>query len=277
MIDTVTSTLTPNTTTKKEKPPKPGSKKAQLLKAQSKTTSSKGTDHADPYVMPNYAVHGQVLVLVFAKASSLKAALLQPHICYEGQQLNGPLKGVNFPVASFLEWSAQTPNKTLAETSIVDLVIGLEANKVIEDVVKPGSQNPCSVSSLAKIEPSAHADVLPTGASLQATDSANVLYIISGLKGDRSTFLHEWAHARFFLDASFKAESTRIWDALDPQLKRHIQKELLMRNYRPDVFVDEFQAYVLESAEDFGKRWAEHLKVPHAKLRSLVNLPSNIC
>ncbi|KAI8911419.1 hypothetical protein BC831DRAFT_492294 [Entophlyctis helioformis] len=109
-----------------------------------------------------------------------------------------------------------------------------------------------------------------------ASDSSAVAYIIAGLHGDKSTLLHEWAHARFFLDASYRDLSHQLWDGLDTDARRAIEKELAMRNYRPDVFVDEFQAYVAENPEDFGKRWAPKVRDANRQLRQIINVPRGL-
>ncbi|KAL2919107.1 hypothetical protein HK105_201377 [Polyrhizophydium stewartii] len=238
----------------KSKPPKPGSKKAQLLKKQSDAAGASpapgaAAAQAGPAEPPAAAVHGAVVVLVFRDARTLKAALDRPHVAYEGGTLKGPLKGVNFPLSALADWDKRTPDKTPAEQDLLALVARL-------------ASSPAASASGDDAAP-------PAAEPLQ--------YLIAGLRGDRSTFVHEWAHARFFLDASFRAAATAIWDELDADLKRAIERELAMRNYRPDVFIDEFQAYICETPDDFGRRWGPRLREHHVRIRALVSAPPNLC
>eukprot|EP00842_Homolaphlyctis_polyrhiza_P006228 jgi/Hompol1/6606/HPOL_000603-RA len=192
----------------------------------------------------NWWIRSQiVLVLLFANAASLKAALGRPHTEYEGGHLKGPLKGINFPTALLDDWASRTSDITECEEAVLAIV---------------GSKD-------------------MDGADSGNSDcSARPLYVIAGLANDPSTLLHEWAHARFFLDEQFRAVCTAEWNQLEPDVRLAIERELAMRNYKPDVFIDEFQAYVCESSEDFGRRWSHKLRLPHTRLRSLLNLPETL-
>jgi hypothetical protein len=99
------------------------------------------------------------------------------------------------------------------------------------------------------------------------------VYIIASIAGDQSTLLHEWAHATYFIDKSFKDVCDEMYDGLEPTIRIAIEKELAMRKYSPSVYKDEFQAYVLEDCADFGKRWSNILRPHHLKLRQLVDRP----
>jgi hypothetical protein len=112
--------------------------------------------------------------------------------------------------------------------------------------------------------------------------SHEINYLIASLKGDTSSLLHEWAHARYFQDQEYclfmydclhLIHRQNIYSNLDSKLKSSIETELLLRKYKPHVFADEFQAYILESPIDFGKKFKDQLLPIHTKLRQLISLP----
>lgn len=93
-------------------------------------------------------------------------------------------------------------------------------------------------------------------------------YLIACLSKDSSTILHEWAHAQYHLDSSYKSLCLDIYhNKLSPQLKLAIEKELRLRSYHPTMYADEFQAYVVETPVEFGKKWIAELKEFHRQLR----------
>ncbi|KAJ3360872.1 hypothetical protein HDU91_004243 [Kappamyces sp. JEL0680] len=104
-------------------------------------------------------------------------------------------------------------------------------------------------------------------------ESHSVRYVIACLKGDASSLLHEWAHAKYWREAAYVAQVRDLYDTLDQKVRLAIERELHMRQYRADVFLDEFQAYCLESPSDFGKRWREALLPIHIQLRAAVPMP----
>jgi primosomal protein N' len=99
-------------------------------------------------------------------------------------------------------------------------------------------------------------------------------YMIACLEKDKSTILHEWAHAHYFFNPTYRELIEKEWILLDPLLQKVIKKELEMRNYHPDVFLDEFQAYVRENPGDFGKKYTQMLVPLHLKLKSLIHVPT---
>jgi hypothetical protein len=69
-----------------------------------------------------------------------------------------------------------------------------------------------------------------------------------------------------------------LW-ALSPACKKVVEQELTMRHYQPHVFIDEFQAYLVETPCEFGKKWSNELSPCHALLKKalpLFNLTSSI-
>ncbi|KAJ3321844.1 hypothetical protein HDV06_003846 [Boothiomyces sp. JEL0866] len=200
---------------KKKKKPKPGSKAAQLLKTKAEKSFTKPT----AYLANN------VLIIYFTSSLDLKNALMNVHLYYEKQELKGPLKGVNFPIAIYNEWSPTVTEFTEGEQLIHSLIT------------------------------SNHAD-----------------YLIAGLKGDQSTFLHEWAHAVYFASAEYRDLITRLFSSIEPTVRQAIEKELLLR-FVIFVFEDEFQAYVRESPADFGKKYTSYLSETHQQLKKHVQFP----
>jgi hypothetical protein len=99
-------------------------------------------------------------------------------------------------------------------------------------------------------------------------------YLIACLEKDKSTILHEWAHAHYYFNSTYRELIATEWNNLDPLLQKVIMKELELRNYHPDVFLDEFQAYVRENPGDFGKKYTQMLQPLHLKLKGLVRVPN---
>ena len=100
--------------------------------------------------------------------------------------------------------------------------------------------------------------------------STRIRYIIACVKGDKSTLLHEWAHARYFLDLDYKQKCVEEFNKLDSAMRIAVERELLSWNYHKNVIVDEFQAYAVEGPLNvFGKKWMGNLREPQTKLRHL--------
>ncbi|KAJ3042837.1 hypothetical protein HK097_001891 [Rhizophlyctis rosea] len=247
------STPSPPAQTKKKKPPKPGSKAARALSSSSKPTlpqfapPSKILKILPPSSIPN------IIVLSFADAKSMTLGLGRPHIAYEGgQALKGPLKGVNMPLEFLEKWVREVGVEGLTEEERVVLdLVGLRFDAAIASSESNDAERPNQDSS--------------TTAPL-----SQPLYLIAHLQTDKSTLLHEYAHAHYHLNPSYRAECHRLWDSLDDSTRQIISKELAFRNYREDVVVDEFQAYVVEGPGEFGKKVVGRLDEVHRILRKLV-------
>ena len=165
-----------------------------------------------------------VMMLSFDSVQRIKACLGRPHVSYEGSELRGPLKGVNFPIEHLLKWSES-----------LDLEVS-DDERYILDLIH---------------------DSYP-----------KTKYLLAYLSKDASTLLHEWAHAVYHLDEGYRELSHRCWDALDKESKVYIEKELKLRNYREDVYVDEFQAYIVEGPYELGKKVASRLQETHRLLKT---------
>lgn len=79
---------------------------------------------------------------------------------------------------------------------------------------------------------------------LYSKEGSDDFYVIATVVDDLDTFDHEFAHALFIVDKSYKKEMLEIIEALPPgalkRIKSILKKELL---YRPKVHLDELQAY----------------------------------
>jgi hypothetical protein len=206
---------------------------------------------------PRALQHGTVLLLLFPNAAALKvcfrriaarrasacprraqAGLGRPHVAYEGAELSGPLKGVNFPATALDKWAAEAKGRTAEEELALRLV---------------------------------------TEARFACKKKGRALsYIMAAIDGDVSTVLHEWAHAevtsyvtlvsllcfvhrvcvssdvaesgvQFFQTAAYRELAAAQWAALEPSVREAIEKELHIRRYHPQNYIDEFQVWVSAS------------------------------
>ena len=99
----------------------------------------------------------------------------------------------------------------------------------------------------------------------------NIIYIIACHISDKSSILHEWAHAVYFMDCSYNKLANDLFNNVPLNCQIAIKKELFIRNYQPNVYIDEFQAYLVETPLEFGKKWKDILIPFHLKLKQ--NLP----
>ncbi|KAJ3109535.1 hypothetical protein HDU97_005192 [Phlyctochytrium planicorne] len=189
-------------------------------------------------IVPDVIFQDGVLICLFPDVNSLQSAFGRAHVFYEGGTLKGPLKGVNMPTRVYFEWTQNANTGSLSEQEL-------------------------SFKALIAGGWKTHVDGL-----VRANDTS-VDYIIASLVSDASTVLHEWAHARFFMDASYREACEKAFSELDDNIRIAIEKELAMWNYKPSVFVDEFHAYVVEDPSSFGKRWESSLREAHLLLKSL--------
>lgn len=193
-----------------------------------------------------------VVILLFINQHSLIASFARVQEEYEHSKLNGPLKGVNMPFQFWICWRNR-------QTFLLPAEIFIE--KIVSQLFPDSFTSPLEITEYDS-ESTARCTVpLP-------------LYLIACLAGDSSSLLHEWAHAIFWKTPPYRELAQDYWESLDCIARIAIEKELIARGYHPDVFVDEYQAYVLESAVEFGKRWKLNLIASHVKFRSLVSAPT---
>jgi hypothetical protein len=92
------------------------------------------------------------------------------------------------------------------------------------------------------------ADYIPVGHLLSSYKS-KCKYVI-GLYNTKS-LNHELQHAKYYLDANYRAEVQKEWSLLSPEHKDHITKFLTKLGYRNDVHLDEYQAYRATEPRNF--------------------------
>ncbi|TPX70334.1 hypothetical protein SpCBS45565_g01732 [Spizellomyces sp. 'palustris'] len=244
---------------KPKKPPKPGSKAAILLKQQQQALKSAPSDTVFIPPIKTFDAETGVLILAFRNSNSLRAALGRPHVDYEGGTLKGPLKGVNFPTEHLAKWAQDplTAQATEAEKLMIELLDDSET------------------AAIARQQPSTAPDgaVPPTGALPTPPFRPRTTYICAYVHPDRSTLLHEWAHARFYLCGIYRSLCESLYSDLDDTSRRIVEKELSLRNYKANVYVDEWQAYCVESPMEFGKKSMRVMTDPHRILKKAVGLP----
>ncbi len=176
---------------------------------------------------PIISIHpSKTIILCFENSLSMSTLLGRPHVAYEGNELKGPLKGVNFPISHLKQW--------VQEVGVENLT---DMESLIFSYLQPDTQ-----------------------------------YLIAHLKNDKSTLLHEWAHALFHNSSEYQSKVSDYWHSLPLSIQTAIQKELTLRNYSPSVTIDEFQAYIAETPAEFGKKYIDLLKPIHAFCRRQVEL-----
>ncbi|KAI9097298.1 hypothetical protein DFS34DRAFT_119272 [Phlyctochytrium arcticum] len=239
----------------RKKPPKPGSQ--AYIRHQKEERARKTAQLADSQALPftyptvTFCSGNGVLVLGFRTSADLTAALGRPHVFYEGGRLKGALKGVNFPVQGLQKWVASLDSEmaTTEEQWVIDQIKELCLRK-------PGTD---ADNSLAELK--------------TTSSSTEVTYICAYIRPDKSTLLHEWAHAQYHLSTAYRETCHSLYEELSEAVRKVVRNELEMRNYRPEVFVDEWQAYCVEGPGEFGKKCAKEMSVPHRILKDELGLP----
>jgi hypothetical protein len=152
-----------------------------------------------------HVVDGIAFVL-FDSETLLKSAFYRVHCYYDGH-LKGPLRGVNLPWETYLNWHSSV-ELTASEQEIHNVV-----------------------------------------------STSDIKYIVACIRGDTSTLIHEYAHAVFHLNQEYRRIAEKCYHSLDEKIKTYINKELAIRNYTQDKWIDEFQAYILEGPQELGKKF----------------------
>lgn len=205
------------------------------------------------FVPPECGLHTSsgCLFLFFRHSFQITLALGRAHVFYEGRRLRGPLKGVNMPISTWLAWWRGTKDGdeplTAPELFVRDILSNLSGSG------DWSSQPPSSDWA---------------DSSLMNT---KVSYLIALVENDYSSSLHEWSHARFYLDREVREEAHSIFDCLAESVRTGITQELEMRGYRKDVLVDEFLAYLVETPGEFGNRFRPHLEPLYLRARKLIH------
>ncbi|KAJ3075167.1 Cilia- and flagella-associated protein 70 [Podochytrium sp. JEL0797] len=221
-----------------------------------------------------------VLHLKYASASALQLALKRPHVRYEKQELKGPLKGINFPVCCLVEWVEEVCDAAEKE---LDPVEAVEAQIAALDVEEQGETRSNGLDYRSLFHP-LELNVLELcfGSWTVNVEGKMIIpgragktmhYLIAHTTADRSTFVHEWAHAVFYLRHEYRVLCESVFrDQASDEFRAHLTKELVqLWNYDPSVVLDEFQAYVVEGPLNvFGKKWVNECKQLQGVLRAAV-------
>jgi hypothetical protein len=79
----------------------------------------------------------------------------------------------------------------------------------------------------------------------------NPRYIIALIAGDHHTKRHEFQHARYHLDASYRESVQALWSNLGEKKRDQITSFLKKLGYSDQVLIDEFQAYYMTEKKNF--------------------------
>ncbi|KAJ1569790.1 heme peroxidase, partial [Nowakowskiella sp. JEL0078] len=214
------------------KPAKPGSKRYQLEKAAKSSPQNGRAPPVSSTSMKSFApsisfVESSVLFVLFNSSTSLKACLGHPHIFYEGGELQGPLKGVNMPSQTFLEWS-QLPELEISnsERAVLSLLSSFDP------------------------EPKYIVGCLESDRMTLHHEWCHSRFY---LDEEYKILCHEVWNS-FIIGSNEKGSDSMKCSAA-------VRYELKMRGYKEENYCDEFQAYlVAEGSSEFGRRWKEQLE-----------------
>ena len=102
--------------------------------------------------------------------------------------------------------------------------------------------------------------------------SFSSLYIIATTRSEMHHLTHELRHVLYFFDSKYRTLVHQVWNDLDTSIQTKITSELMGWGYAERVWIDEFQAYVSEDSNCFGKKLKFHLDKSHALLSKYPNL-----
>lgn len=140
-----------------------------------------------------------IAAFCFKDVHSLQSAFLRPHIFYEQSELKGQLRGVNFPSSSYQEW-----------LNSVDVnLLTVEEFSMIQILSSPTNQN------LEIIGHEHENDIVVVELSIPK----DIAYILAYIKGDISTYNHEYAHAVYHINHSYASFCKETYDILDPSIR----------------------------------------------------------
>ncbi|RKP04042.1 hypothetical protein CXG81DRAFT_8747 [Caulochytrium protostelioides] len=260
----------------KSRAAKPKSKGANPLKQQLAARRD-----AEP-AWPRYARVDRVLFLQFDSPRALTAGIGRAHVFYEGEALRGPLAGCNMPIERLRAWSASTASPAVAlskiEMAVLQIAGIMPAAEADADVEADAPGNGTGTAE-AEADTAANMTTAATGDAMgDAADGllreSPVDYVVAAIGQDRSSFLHEYAHAVYYLNPSYAEAASDAYAALPSDLRAAVEKELAFRNYAPAMFADEWQAYLQEGLADYGKKWVALLQPFQQRLRPYVKLPA---
>lgn len=77
-------------------------------------------------------------------------------------------------------------------------------------------------------------------------------YIICYPEWDKSVLEHEELHARYFLDKEYRKSVRRAWKECSPEYQRKVFQKMMSMGYPEEVWLDEWQAYMLTDDLDLS-------------------------
>ncbi|KAJ3295073.1 hypothetical protein HDU79_009909 [Rhizoclosmatium sp. JEL0117] len=220
-----------------------------------------------------------ILHLKYQSTNLLQEALKRPHIFYEKAELKGPLKGINFPSETLREWVEHICRTEIRGDATTAVETVSESLKVLDlEATDPSTPlqdhrnlfNPLELQILDLCFGESW-QIIPETQKLKSTPTQQPSpeYIIAHTISDKDTFVHEWAHAVYYLRPQYRALCEKVLlEQANESLRTHVQKELRVWGYDDAVYLDEFQAYVVEGPVSvFGKKWAGELSALQKVLR----------
>lgn len=222
----------------------PGSKS---YLAHKKCEKLKRLNQRSVYTRPGCKFHPNsgCLFLLFKDAHSMHLVLGRPHLFYENQQLKGPLMGVNMPFKSWITWWSKIKN---------------DNNDITEEEI-------LVKEILEKLTKETNTDQQIENAN---DDNTKVKYIIAILEHDKKSLLHEWSHAKYYMDSVVREGANKLFYSLKEKTIVLITRDLEMRGYKSENIIDEFLAYVVECPNEFGNKLRSELQSIHLKAKDLV-------
>lgn len=100
-------------------------------------------------------------------------------------------------------------------------------------------------------------------------DATCPVYLISTLSSKQPFLRHERLHFLYYISPEYRIKVQDEYRNLSVKTRKIIETDLSMRKYSSHVWIDEFQAYISESAFEFGKSIQEECQAIQATLLEL--------
>lgn len=109
---------------------------------------------------------------------------------------------------------------------------------------------------------------------INSNNKKNSLYLIGYLKLDKSTILHELSHALYYTNQEYYNKIDLLWNSLERDIQIIITKHILLIGYNKQHILDEWQAYLIESPLEFGKKIKSIMNPLHNELQKYIKFPN---
>jgi hypothetical protein len=111
----------------------------------------------------------------------------------------------------------------------------------------------CSVQEIHLLAFLDSLDLLEEPNSIDPTStSTSPVYLISTLSSKQASLRHERLHFLYYISPTYRKKVEEEFESLSSKARKIVERDLTMRKYSPQVWIDEFQAYVSEDAGEFG-------------------------